>query len=569
MKVSGTIQQVLKEGLVINFDGQTGLVHQTHTPAYTLGQYKEGSEVRGTVLYTLSKNKSIHLSLLPHLSGATCGSLNDQFSTLAEDKTMPHNAQVFDVMEWKVWFTLDNGVRALATRPHLRAVATDMTVPLKTTFQVGDMHRCTVTGYNLMENVVHIHLSGKTEPSKTEESHKQMLESGKTDAESEPKSKKKKSEKGDKSLKDERNLKSVSDASNIDNVRENKKKKKSKSESDITCETDNSESVKSAKKKKLKEKKKSAMDISESESDDGDDYEVTGTNKRKVNTDHSEIQERKTKLKKRDRSIAEESVKETPSKKVKGVKEELVKETPSKKVKAVKGELVKETPSKKVKAVKGELVKETPSKKVKAVKGEPETPAKKTKADKGKVVKETPKTEKSLKEKLPKETPGKKDKGIKEKSVKETPSKKGKIKSTEESDSGIEVNKASDSDDDDEDMKVPKVGSNPPRLSLSAGFSFSEDFSVAPTGVNDDSSDEEVEETKPVKKTAHERQQERIEEEKKIYAYERQQLEGDQVPVSSDDFDDAWSCSPPTAPCCGRGTWPSIWRQPRSRRQGL
>ncbi|XP_067657423.1 protein RRP5 homolog [Haliotis asinina] len=527
MKVSGTIQQVLKEGLVVEFDGQTGLVHQTHTPAYTLGQYKEGSEVRGTVLYTLS-NKSIHLSLLSHLSGTSCATLNDKFSTLAADKTVPHVARVFDVTEWIVWFTLDNGLRALATRPHLRAAVADMTIPLKKTFQIGDKHRCTVTGYNLMENVVHLHLLGKTEPSKTEESNtqKKKLETGNTAAKSEPKLKKKKSEKGDKSSKDEQKLKCVSDASNVDSVSEKKKKKKSKSESDIACETDNSDSVKSAKKKKLKEKKKHAVDVSESESNDSDDDnddnddEVTGTNKRKVETDNYDIQETKTKLNKRDKSIVKESVKETPSKKIKTVKEELVKETPSKKKKTVKDELVKETPSKKVKAVIEEV----------------ETPAKKAKADKEKLVKETPRREKALKEKLSTETPGKKDKGTKEKSVKETPSKKGKIKTTEESDSGVEINKASDSDDD-EDMKIPKVGSNPPRLSLSAGFSFSEDFSVGPTHVSDDSSDDEVEETKPVKKTAHERRQERIEEEKKIYAYERQQLEGDQVPVTSNDFD--------------------------------
>ncbi|XP_048249313.1 protein RRP5 homolog isoform X1 [Haliotis rufescens] len=558
MKVSGTIQQVLKEGLVVEFDGQTCLVHQTHTPAYTLEKYTQGSKVKGTVLYRLLKNRTTHLSLLPHLSGATCGGLSDKFTTLT-DRTTPHKARVLDAMDRIVWFTLDNGVRALATRPHLRAVATDMKTPLQKTFRVGEKHSCTVVGHNLMENVVHVHLSGKTEtnkPSSGEKNEESLIQKRKlenmksessisklkSDAESEPKSKKKKSEKGEKFSKDERNLKNVNGTYETENLSEKKKKKKSKSISDIKCETGDSEdtdNVKSAKKKKLKEIRKSAVDFAESESDesesddsDDSDDEVTGTKKTKLETDYLKIQETKTKLKKKDKTNMEPSVKETPSKKVKAVKEELMKETPGKKDKTTKKTSVKETPLKKAKADKEESVKKTPAKKGTAGQEESvkDTPAKKTKADK--LIKETPsRKEKAAKEKSSRETPGKKDK-----SVKETPSKKGKTKSTEESDSGVEVNKASDSDDD-EDMKVPTVGANPPRLTMSAGFSFSEDFSIAPSGVNDVSSDDEVEEKKYVKKTPHELRQERIDEEKKIYAYERQQLEGDQIPVCSNDFD--------------------------------
>ncbi|KAK3601363.1 hypothetical protein CHS0354_037678 [Potamilus streckersoni] len=107
-----------------------------------------------------------------------------------------------------------------------------------------------------------------------------------------------------------------------------------------------------------------------------------------------------------------------------------------------------------------------------------------------------------------------------------------------DTDSGVDIKQESDSEDD---PKKPSFHSSDlPRLQLPVKFSWDADFKLKQIPRSqersmDDSDEEEIQEAP--KKTKEQIRLEKQEEEKRLFEFERKQLEGEQVPQTADAFD--------------------------------
>ncbi|XP_052228949.1 protein RRP5 homolog isoform X2 [Dreissena polymorpha] len=125
--------------------------------------------------------------------------------------------------------------------------------------------------------------------------------------------------------------------------------------------------------------------------------------------------------------------------------------------------------------------------------------------------------------------------------IKAVSKKKREMFVTEANDKAGDTKKSETKEDDSDsgiEVKVVSASQETMVLDVEDKFSWNSDFKLPVLGKGEISDDESESEAQPqVKKTRDEIRTERIAEEKKLYQYEMQVLEGDRQPETSDDFD--------------------------------